>query len=274
MSIDSHQHEAHEDGEAWLISYADMMTLLFGLFVILYSMSQVDEAKFSEVRRELAETFGGEFIEKFGSEVGHLTETRQLRAFQMLVSMMNLGPDVESAVAKIEAQSKDSGSSDQSFQELKKDLKKKLADSKLGLLTGNEGDARTIDINIGESVLFRSGSYELKPGAATRLNELALELQRLAGVTRIEVLGHSDGHPASARYGVDNWALSSMRAASVARVLIASGVDRQGVRIGGMGDLEPLFPERRADGSWNEDNTARNRRVQIRVKRAAADEAR
>ena len=268
----SHSQEPHEDGEAWLVSYADMMTLLFGLFVILYSFSQVDEQKFAEVRREVSESFGGEFVEKFGSEIGHLTETRQLRAFQMLVSMLNLGTDMESAVAKIESQVNTAGASDKAMQALKRDLKKKLAERKLGVLTGGEAADRTVDITLSNELLFKSGGYELRPEAAQHLKEITAELLHVQGVSAVEVIGHSDGRPAP-KSGMDNWALSSMRAAAVARQMIGSGLERRSVRVAGMGDLEPLFPERRPDGSWIDENTARNRRVQIRVKKAAADAA-
>ena len=53
-----HEEEEHENHERWLVSYADMLTLLFALFVVLYSMSQVDVEKFTDFSRGLQEGFG------------------------------------------------------------------------------------------------------------------------------------------------------------------------------------------------------------------------
>ena len=99
-----HQAGGHPDhGELWLVSYADMMTLLFGFFVILYSLSAVDEKKMQAVGKQLAEAFGGE-TEKVQSksDVGMQLEARHLRALQLLVAMLNLGDNLEDAVGNIE----------------------------------------------------------------------------------------------------------------------------------------------------------------------------
>src|ERR1700710_2509568 len=53
-----HEEEEHENHERWLVSYADMLTLLFALFVVLYSMSQVDLTKFTAFSQGLQEGFG------------------------------------------------------------------------------------------------------------------------------------------------------------------------------------------------------------------------
>jgi chemotaxis protein MotB len=64
-----HHHEEHppheEHSEDWLISYADLMTLLVGFFVILLSFSQVDEEKFEEAKKSLTKEFGGRYEEPY-----------------------------------------------------------------------------------------------------------------------------------------------------------------------------------------------------------------
>ena len=54
-----HEEEEHENHERWMVSYADMMTLLLVLFIVLYAMSQVDKAKFAALASGLSESFGG-----------------------------------------------------------------------------------------------------------------------------------------------------------------------------------------------------------------------
>src|SRR4051794_26707088 len=96
--IGKHKPESHE--EPWLVSYADMMTLLFGFFVILFSLSQMDENKFTSVGKQLAEAFKGQ-VDKNETEVGMIMEARQIRALQMMVAMLNLG-DMEKVVESVE----------------------------------------------------------------------------------------------------------------------------------------------------------------------------
>lgn len=59
VHMESESHEAVHDESNWLVSYADMMTLLFGFFVLMYSMSRFDNNKFDLVRKEIAQYFGG-----------------------------------------------------------------------------------------------------------------------------------------------------------------------------------------------------------------------
>ncbi len=266
--LGSGKHVGHEDGESWLVSYADMVTLLFGFFVILYSLSQVDETKFSEFQKEIAETFGGEYVEKFGSEVGHVSANRQLRAFQMMMAMVSPGEDMNSVVKKIEKETQ----SDQAMGEISKAIKKRMEKTDGVLRAGQANKELLIDLALPADTLFSSGSDQLMPAAKARIKEIADELVRMNGVLGIAVVGHSDSVQPPVRPGApDNWALSSLRASAVARALIANGVDRRGVSVSGVGDLEPLFAERGADGKIIKENLARNRRVHLIVKKAALD---
>ncbi len=268
--LGSNKHVSHEDGESWLVSYADMVTLLFGFFVILYSLSQVDESKFSEFRKEIAETFGGEFVEKFGSEVGEISANRQLRAFQMMMAMATPGEDLGAVVKKIEAMSQN----EQAAADVTKAIKDKLAKSDATIRSGQTNKEQLIDVALPADTLFLSGSDQLTPEAKARLKEIGVELARMNGVLGVSVVGHSDGAVSKTLPGrPDNWALSSLRASAVARELMAHGIDRKHVSVSGMGDLEPLFPERTASGQPIKENMARNRRVHLIVKKAMADGA-
>ncbi|WP_413582471.1 OmpA family protein [Bdellovibrio sp. HCB288] len=62
-SDDDHEHAVHHDESNWLVSYADMMTLLFGFFVLMYSLSRFDNTRFDLVRKEVAKYFGGNIKE-------------------------------------------------------------------------------------------------------------------------------------------------------------------------------------------------------------------
>lgn len=61
-----HHGSAHaEEGEGWLVSYADLMTLLFGFFVVLFSFSKIDSGEFEKVKKETTRVFGGEYQKPF-----------------------------------------------------------------------------------------------------------------------------------------------------------------------------------------------------------------
>src|SRR3954468_2948755 len=61
------EHEEHVNHERWLVSYADMLTLLFVLFVVLFSMSSVDQKKFAELAAGLSAGFGAQSVTFQGS---------------------------------------------------------------------------------------------------------------------------------------------------------------------------------------------------------------
>jgi hypothetical protein len=97
------EDDEEHDNELWLVSYADMVTLLFGFFVILFSLSDLDDKKFDQMTARMAEAFKANDGKKSAeTDAGVSTEARQLRALQMLVAMLNLGDSVDDAVPKIE----------------------------------------------------------------------------------------------------------------------------------------------------------------------------
>src|SRR3954468_1912099 len=73
------QHEAAhapaDDESNWLVSYADMMTLLCGFFIMMFSMAKLDEPKFEGVRQEVAKAFGGKYIPPSTNELSKITDT-------------------------------------------------------------------------------------------------------------------------------------------------------------------------------------------------------
>ncbi len=92
---DYHPHQEH-GGEEWLISYADLMTLLVGFFVILLSFSKVDEEKFEEARKSVNKEFGGKYEkpnEDMGNRIKEALEKVQ-SAGQVIVKVTNTGVEI------------------------------------------------------------------------------------------------------------------------------------------------------------------------------------
>ncbi len=264
----SHQASSGETGELWIVSYADMMTLLFGFFVILFSLSQVDEKKFSNLGRQLAEQFKGQ-VDKSEMESEYQMEARQVRALQMMVAMLNLGDNVERVVQTIEKKSAEGKTKEMAkallTEEFKKTDSKALEDLRLALAERDDH----LEIALPDLMLFESGTADLTPKAKIGLARLADYLNKMKGMAGIEVVGHTDSVPplSNAKYP-SNFALSAARAGAVAEELIKHGMDPRNVLTRGMANLQPLFPERNSDGRLNRENMTRNRRVSIVVKKA------
>jgi len=267
--IGRHKVSQQEHAEVWLVSYADMMTLLFGFFVILHSISNFDDQKLSQVGRQLAETFEGKIEKKEGSDTGVLMEGRQVRALQLLVAMLNMGDNVEAFVEKIEKSIQDTKNLDAAKQALAQQFKEDSADT-LDLLRATVlAKTDLIEIALPETALFLSGAAEVKPEGKAALARVATYLNRIQGLASLEIVGHTDSVPVprTSRYP-SNWALSAARAGAVADELLKHGIEPRSLLTRGMASLQPLFPERRPDGTLIRDNLAKNRRVSIIVKKA------
>lgn len=133
----------------------------------------------------------------------------------------------------------------------------------LGATSGEafEGRVRVVEgrIGIGGSVLFEQSSADLRPGGAALLAQLAPPLARWLA-THDELLmvsGFTDDLPVQAGSGYDNWALSSDRAVTVVRALVAHGVPKDGLFAAGFGEAHPVAPNTTDEGR------AKNRRVEI-----------
>jgi chemotaxis protein MotB len=260
-------HEEHDE-ELWLVSYADMMTLLFGFFVILYSFSTLDDKKFDQMSERMAEAFKNKDDKKAAeSDVGLSAEARQIRALQMLVSMLNLGDSVDDAIGKIEK----SFAEGKNAENAKAILVEKVVERNKSLVstidTAAGSEYQTIELVLPAKTLFPSGGYSLSKDAATQLQGLADDLRQVTGLSEIEIVGHTDSQtPGPGSLYDNNFTLSSLRAGAVASTLIRYGVDRKRIVVRGMGDLKPLLPEFGEDGRPNATNMAKNRRVSVLLK--------
>jgi chemotaxis protein MotB len=115
--------------------------------------------------------------------------------------------------------------------------------------------AHDIRLEVKDSLLFESGSAELKTAAATILENLIEILKRHPG--RVAVEGHTDNQPIATMRYPSNWELSAARASTVARYLIMHGVASDRVHAVGYADTRPRSANETAEGR------ARNRRVTL-----------
>jgi chemotaxis protein MotB len=253
-------HVSAPDEELWLVSYADMMTLLFGFFVILYSFSTLDEKKFSEVSKNMAEALGNKADADGSKDDARLLskDDQKLRFMTMLVSMMNLG-SADDVMAKMQ----------------KKADRDAVLDAARAAL-GEEADTPAEDVLelvLPADELFATGSAELTLKGQRNLRHAVDRLRKVQDLLDVQIECHTDSRPLRGdRAFRNNWALSAARAGAVAEYFARAGIERQKLHIAGLADTKPLFPETTPAGVPLELNRAKNRRIHIILRRPAHDQ--
>lgn len=227
-----------ENTDRWLLTYADLLTLLLGFFVVMYSMSRIDAKQFGRMAQNLQGVFDGGHPELENSG------TPDLGAGVLKVGDLKL---LQQKVRRLsEIIEEDSSKSLPAGQE-----------SVPGMIT-SEIDERGLVIHIMESALFESGKAELLDGAKRMFDELNKDLAELSNHVRVE--GHTDNRPISTFRYPSNWELSTARAAAVVRYFTEKHrfpTDRMSAL--GYGEYRPLAP------NDTPANQAKNRRVDIVV---------
>jgi chemotaxis protein MotB len=221
-----HKHEEHENHERWVVSYADFMTLLFALFVVLYASSQVDTNKLVETSESMrwALNFKGEGgINKLSIFKGPPTEGG-------CTSNMGKNP-VTSPVQKqmVEAMRR----------KIEKQLKSFLLKNEKSPSLSLELESGRLHIRLAAARFFDAGGASLRPEALPIIDAIAEELAESGFQLRVE--GHTDDEPVTSSRYRNNWDLSAARAATVVTYLEAAhAVDPNRMTVAGLGSTHPL----------------------------------
>ncbi|MBY0575234.1 MAG: flagellar motor protein MotD [Gallionellaceae bacterium] len=229
----------HDNHDRWLVSYADFVTLLFAFFVVMYSISSVNEGKYK--------TFSDSLSLAFATRPAS-TAPLQSQQEQMLKAL------VDRRNARL-------GEQQIKIQERMKALTNNVGQVMLPMI--NQGlvsvsqSKRGVVIDISASSLFKTGDASLQPEVLDVLRQVAVVLSKEE--QPIEVEGHTDDVPIKTAQFPSNWELSSARASSVARMLIDNGVQANRLAVVGLADNQPLLPNN------SPENRAKNRRVTITI---------
>ena len=256
------RHAPHAD-ERWLLTYADMITLLMALFMVLFSMSVVNKGKFAELARSLKESFSGP-LQGGGKSVlevgGRNTTFRQARS--ELKSDSFLEQERQRATARSQAVRHFdalAARQDRSLHKAERQIKARARQLGLERKVVTTIDSRGLVIRlVTAKELFDVGSAEVNPRAVPLLATVARAIDAVAG-NPVRVEGFTDARPYGSRHGNDD--LSGDRARNVFYVLTDHGFDRTRHDSGysGFGATHFLVPSNPYD--------AANRRVEIVVQR-------
>lgn len=247
--------EEHENHERWLVSYADFITLLFAFFVVMYSLSSVNEGKYRVLSDSLVQAFRSVSVNESGTQIivqpvpaGPIPMPKIDRAKQAAEQAKQQAR--EAAVKKVRSMA----------EEIRRVLKP-LSDGGQVLVT--EG-ANGIKVEINAEVLFAPGEALLGAPAVSALSAVA---QVLAGSEfPIVIEGHTDNVPISTYRFPSNWELSAVRASSVVRLFVNAGVEPARLAAAGYGDQRPVANNDTAE------SRSRNRRVTLLIESMLVEE--
>ncbi|HEX5616844.1 MAG TPA: flagellar motor protein MotB [Solirubrobacteraceae bacterium] len=253
-----HDHEEeHENEERWLVSFADMMTLLFCLFMVLFAISSVNTSKFEALQKALQDAFSGKILSggEAVMQTGNQAPPEDPGTEPPLPSMTPL-----QALANTSVEQKASKAAEKETQDFKA-LKRRI--DQLVEREGLTGKVQTTVRKRGlvvelltDNVFFDSGQAVLKPPAVNLLDKLGdvLSAEKLHPIV---VEGHTDSQPIATSQYPSNWELSGARASAVIRAFTADGVPRGRLSGALYGAENPTASNATAEGR------SRNRRVDV-----------
>lgn len=262
-----HHEEEHENEERWLVSFADMMTLLMCLFMVLFSISSVNTSKWEALQKALQEAFSGKILSggQAAMQTGSDEKTEReapeppLPALTPLQAINSSGAHAKDKGAV--AQDKAAAKEDEDFRRLKIKIDKLVREAGLKGNVKAEVRRRGLVVQLlTDRIFFDSGQADLKPQAHALLTKLG-EVIAEEGRHPVVVEGHTDSQPMRGGRYPTNWELSGARAASVVRDFSRTGVGVHRLTLAGFAAQHPV-----ADNSTPA-GRSRNRRVEVVLSR-------
>jgi chemotaxis protein MotB len=255
-----------ENEERWLLTYADMLTLMFALFMVLFSISSVNISKFKTLQESLKSAFsgsilsGGKAIMQSGSE----STSKHTPATAPVPAIIPITPNVPTLkdtnaqqIGNAMVSASGTAAEQKSFEALKRRLDAYAHSHGFGQSVVSNITRQGLVVRVlTDNLLFTSGSATLQSKGDPLLDEVA-HLLNVDRKNPITVEGFTDNVPIHTAQFPTNWQLSASRAVNVLLYLTTHGVDRGRLNAAGYADLHPIAANTTATGR------ARNRRVDI-----------
>ncbi|MBM7870474.1 chemotaxis protein MotB [Clostridium pascui] len=222
-------------GSEWLATYGDLVTLLLCFFVLLYSMSVIDSAKFKQAAESL-------------NNIGIMLQTG------------SINPTIGDSIADLDVYS--AKSAEDQMNHIYKEVKD-IIDS--GGLT-KDVEVKKVDkgvlLRFKNEILFDIAQADLKQDAKNNLSRLGKVLRKHNKIIKVE--GHTDNIPISNSEYRSNWELSTARAISVVRYFTEElpsdqRLNPKSFEVSGYGEYHPIAPNN------TEENKQKNRRIEITI---------
>ncbi|HIJ81720.1 MAG TPA: OmpA family protein [Desulfuromonadales bacterium] len=242
--------EPHVNHERWLVSYADFITLLFAVFVVLYAMGQSDKKKVEEVMQSLQQSFGMTAAGSPSPKVNVISSkaVAPIPAIKPEVSITPMGKQ-RGGQSKVKAEERD-------FHQIKSSVEAYLVKQGAKDKVSLEITRRGLIVSLKEAGFFESGQAQIKPSAYELINTISEIMTQYNNPLRVE--GHTDNVPISTSQFPSNWELSTARATNGLKYLIANfDVDPDRISATGYAEYRPIASNTTLEGR------AKNRRVDL-----------
>ncbi|WP_327008684.1 flagellar motor protein MotB [Dactylosporangium sp. NBC_01737] len=244
------QEEEHENHERWLVSYADMMTLLMVLFIVLFAISQVDQKKFAELKNGLAVGFGSPSVAFDGGESTLMESSDSDSPMDMSSGIGGTTSDATAIQEAVAAKERASASAKQkaaqqeveNFEKIKAKIEESLKKQGLADSVKFTIDERGLVVTVVTSaIVFDGGEAQL---LSTGREIMAGIGPAIAGLpNKIEVDGHTNQLAGTTGSYPSGWELSTARASTVVRFLHGNaGIPENRLMASGFADTKPLYP--------------------------------
>ena len=261
-----HKHEEHENHERWLVSYADFITLLFAFFVVMYSMSSVNEGKYRVLSESMVAAFKSSARSLQPVQVGEISRSPHIPDASIIEipKPINYTPIVinQAAFGMSKDKTMDINENSWAMDEAGSQIDMIAADVDDALQELVDQDVVEIrrsklwlEIELKTSFLFLSGSASPSVEAEVILGQLGKVLKEYPNQVHVE--GYTDDRPIVSTVFPSNWELSSSRAAAVVRLFALYGIEPQRMASVGYGEFRPVA------SNDTEAGRTRNRRVVI-----------
>lgn len=231
------QHEEHID-ESWLIPYADLLTLLLALFIVLFASSTIDAQKFNAMKESFNAAINGgsgimdskSFSEQFVNETSVRTEAPG------------------------------------ELQKLKQQFDEAIAENNMQAVIETKITNNYLTLTIRDHALFDSGSAKVKSESLKIIEAMAGILEKYPHY-EVLVAGHTDNRPINTRQFESNWDLSSARALNCMKILLANEkLDPRHFSAIGYSEYRPIV------SNESEEGRTKNRRVEVTIKQTAVQQ--
>lgn len=227
----------------WVITFADMVTLLMVFFILLFAIGTVEQEKWRQIKESLREALGADSVEELGTRQGldvvrTQVDEQTVHAVDEVGAMVNR--EMEDIISEVE---------------------EFVFKNKLSGEVRVSSDERGAVITISDVVLFPAGSADMTPKGRTTLRQVFDLLKQFNYSVKVE--GHTDNTPIHTLRYPSNWELSASRASEVAHMLIDDGFPPERLSVEGFAEFRPKVPNNSAE------NRAINRRIEVVYQRGS-----
>lgn len=238
--------EGEEGAPAWVMTFADLVTLLMVFFILLFAMGKIEEEKWKQIKASLKSALGTQDVPEAGLREG-LDVIKDPEA-KLDTETIHAVDEVGAMVAK-------------EIEEIASEVEEFVYKNKLAGQVEVSSDERGAVITISDVVLFPAGASRMTYVGRSTIKKVFDLLKQFNYDVRIE--GHTDNSPIHTERFPSNWELSAARAAEVARMLVEEGFPPEKLSVVGFAEYRPKVP------NTTPKNRATNRRIEIVYQRGS-----